>query len=176
MIINIPASLNILWQDFELHIEKDIVLKTGITYHLTGNNGSGKTSFIKKILIPLLNVNPQHQYILYVEQQIQNQFYALKAYSSLSKTSKHLSTFNEMVMYQLNDLKNMLLKDDRPVMLILDEFDITDEVKQTVYELEKNEICILYISHKPCLFDKKDNMVNLSFIRTTPTQSKVSVQ
>ncbi len=137
-----------VWPDFTIDITKDITLRTNSQYHLIGNNGSGKSSFIKKVLIPLLQNNPEQQYILYVEQQTQSQFDAVKAYAALQKPPVEVNTFSDMIVALFADLKHQLALSDRPCTIILDECQLTDNIIKELALLKASQYCLFFITHQ----------------------------
>jgi ABC-type sugar transport system ATPase subunit len=146
----VPASNCPVWSVFSIEVTKDISFECRRHYQLTGDNGSGKSSFLKRILIPQLLTNPSQQYVLYIEQQIQSQFDAVKAYAALQKPPVQISSFEEMVDFQLQTLSEQLKVQDRPCFIILDECQFTQRIVQTLSRLKIKQYCLLYVSHRIC--------------------------
>ena len=48
MMWKIAASVYEVWKNFNLEVKEEFALQTGGTYHLTGANGAGKTSFLRQ--------------------------------------------------------------------------------------------------------------------------------
>ncbi len=143
----IPASTYKIWTDFSLKLDHDLVLETGKCYHLTGQNGSGKSSFIKQVLISHLLKQPESQFILYLEQQVQSQFDAVKANAALQKPSVHINNITDMFDYQLHQLSHQMKKEPKPVIFILDETVCLEQIVNWLNKNSTNQVCLIYVSH-----------------------------
>ncbi|HNQ42999.1 MAG TPA: hypothetical protein PKI59_01145 [Candidatus Cloacimonadota bacterium] len=117
--IIIPQSLIAVWPDFSLEIKNDLTFETGCRYHLSGPNGSGKTSLITQILIP--KIQQSKSYILYFEQQMHLQLYAIKAYAALMHKDRVISSEADMMAYLFENLQMAYSAQPRDIYLIADE-------------------------------------------------------
>jgi Cdc6-like AAA superfamily ATPase len=163
-----------IWQDFSLVVKGELILKTGFSYRLTGRNGSGKTSFIKKVLIPRLQSNPFLQYIFYVEQQVQSQFDAVKAHSAFKSPDFRMVTTDDMVLCQLKLLNEQYKKEPRPVIVILDEYEAPDFLTKWMRQITLSNICLLTVSHSDTSDDDMTGIFALEFKPITSSLSEVS--
>ena len=159
----IPATEYQVWKDFSLKLTNELSFETGMFYHLKGNNGAGKSSFIKKVLIPLLQKKPEQQYIFYIEQQIQSQFDAIKAYAALQKPSVQINNFNDMILYQLNKLSEQSKVSKRPMMVILDECSQSSMITEELSKFTDTQYCILFVDHSDCSTDMSNNSKDVIF-------------
>jgi len=157
----VPASTYSVWSDFSIEVSKDFTFESGRYYQLTGDNGSGKSSFIKRILIPQLLINQAQQYVLYIEQQIQSQFDAIKAYAALQKPPVQIHTFAEMIDFQLQKLSEQLKDQYRPCFFIIDECQSIQRIVQTLSHLKVKQYCLLYVSHRICEIAIKEDIISL---------------
>jgi Cdc6-like AAA superfamily ATPase len=155
-----------VWKDFSIEVGSDIALETGKSYQFTGANGSGKSSFIKKILIPFLQKDPEQQYVLYVEQQIQSQFDAIKSYAALQKPAVQLTSFRDMLDYQFKQLSLKIKQNPRPCLIILDECNQLNEVKSKLNKLDRSNYCLVVVSHINCEIELQAKFEQVEF---TPT-------
>jgi len=73
-----------IWPGFRLELPAPLEFQTGFRYHLRGLNGSGKSSFLSRVLLPRLIGNVSY-YNLYFEQQMSLQLDAVRAYAALCK-------------------------------------------------------------------------------------------
>lgn len=146
----IKASTNNVWSDFKIEVTADLVFEAGSIYQLDGDNGTGKTSFIKKVLIPEILLNPDRQYLMYIEQQIQSQFDVVKAYAALQKPAVQIHTFTDMVDYQLYKLSQQLITQSKPCFIIIDESSLLTRIVQTLSRLKVKQYCLVYVSHQKC--------------------------
>lgn len=110
-----------VWEGFSLSFDRDLDLIRGNSYMLRGENGSGKSSFLKQILIPALVLQASSQYLLYFEQQMMRQLYAIRADAALKNYPKALKTEEDCIHYLLDDLAKALAKQTRPVYALIDE-------------------------------------------------------
>jgi len=163
------------WKDFTVLIDNDLTFSTGCVYHLKGQNGSGKTSFIRRILIPFLQSEPQGQYIFYLEQMIQTQYDAIHAYAALSRPACQISNFNEMVTYLMENLSSYCKKEPRPVFLIIDEFPDSELISKLLSYSDLKDCCLVYTSHHECIFDQSENLSTIEFVLSGTDQSRVSL-
>jgi Cdc6-like AAA superfamily ATPase len=143
----LTKSVYPVWDSYSLSIVEDIILKTGESYRLIGNNGTGKSSFIKKILIPTLQSNTEDQYIIYIEQQVQSQLNAIKSYSMFHNSASEINTVSEMILYYFNSLKQSIAQNDRPIIIILDECFEIELIESLLSEFNKHQYCLIYVSH-----------------------------
>ena len=171
----IPKSIYTIWSDFRLEIQHDIKFETGCCYHLKGQNGTGKSSFIKKILIPLLQNQTSEQCILYLEQQVQSQFDAIKAHAALQKPSVHINTVDGMFDYQLKQLSFQLDTEPRPVIIILDETIFSDLINPWLSKTGIESICLVYISHQDFVFSGFTKVKEIAFKPISTQQSKIDI-
>lgn len=143
----IPKSIYNIWTDFRIETQQNIKFETGCCYHLKGQNGTGKSSFIRKILIPQLQNRTSEQYILYLEQQVQSQFDALKAHAALQKPSVQINSVEHMFSYQLRRLSHFTEKDPRSAIIILDETIYPEIINEWLQEADLEQVCLIYVSH-----------------------------
>ncbi len=143
----IPPGRRCLYKDFELDIPEALHLVTAQRYLILGANGSGKTSFIRHILIPALWEDPERQYILYVEQQMRGQLLALKAHAVYDDYQDQVNDEAGAVDYLLFDLRRCLQRQRRPVMLIIDESAAAQPLRDH-WAANADSSCLLEVSHR----------------------------
>lgn len=143
----VPCQSYLLYKSFFIKISKDLCFETDKSYWLKGKNGSGKTSFIKKILVPLLQRNPDEQYIIYVEQQIQAQFDAIKSYCLLQKPAIEIHSLPDMVkvLFDITLVRLNYIK--RPMIIILDEYYDVDVINSSLTKFNPDMYCLIIVSH-----------------------------
>lgn len=143
----VPCQSYLLYKSFFIKISKDLCFETDKSYWLKGKNGSGKTSFIKKILVPLLQRNPDEQYIIYVEQQIQAQFDAIKSYCLLQKPATEIHSLPDMVKGLFNITIERMSMVKRPIFIILDEYYDIDVINSSLAKFNPDMYCLIIVSH-----------------------------
>jgi hypothetical protein len=171
MNVTIPASVYQLWKGFSLEIKRDLSFNPGFVYRIKGANGAGKTTFIRKLLLPAVQKTPETQYILYIEQQIQSQFDAIKAYAAMQKPAVGIDTFSAMISYLLSLYENVRSSSYRPLMIVCDECQYDDLICQYLQKLEASSYCLIYISHTASAFDNLNQVTDLNLEAISPALS-----
>jgi ABC-type ATPase involved in cell division len=88
-VIRLESGTYPVWDDFSLELTSDLTFSSVALYYLHGANGSGKSSFIERLLIPSLR-NQRDIFLLYFEQQMHFQIQAVKAYASIMPPRKEI--------------------------------------------------------------------------------------
>jgi len=149
--MRIEAATLQLWPGFRLELPAPLEFHTGFRYHLRGFNGSGKSSFLSRVLLPRLNGNFSC-YKLYFEQQMSLQLDAMRAYAALCKPRQLLTSEKDVIDFLLRDLFNRLRESPRPVYVIMDESPHTIFIARCLQEQAANS-CLIYTSHQEELPD-----------------------
>jgi len=144
-VLKIEASLHPIWKDFSLRIETCLEFSPGGTYHLNGANGSGKSSFITRLLLPRLLVLPDI-YTLYFEQQMHYQIQTAKAYASLIKPHAEIKTERDTVDFLLNNLRMSVEAENRPCFIVLDESSFQLQINDFLHK-HIPSCCLIHASH-----------------------------
>ncbi|MBW6514059.1 MAG: hypothetical protein K0B87_04825 [Candidatus Syntrophosphaera sp.] len=143
--LKIEPSLHPIWTDFSLRIETCLEFTAGASYHLSGANGSGKSSFITQLLLPRLLAQPDI-YTLYFEQQMHHQIQTTKAYASLIKPHAEIKTEKDTVDFLLDNLCMAVEAENRPCCIVLDEslfqLQISDFLAGHI-----SSYCLIHASH-----------------------------
>jgi ABC-type cobalamin/Fe3+-siderophores transport system ATPase subunit len=163
------------WKEFKLQLDDNILFSTGMFYHLKGQNGSGKSSFIRKVLLPFLKNDPQKQYIFYLEQMIQTQFDAVHACAALSKPARQITTRSEMVAFLMDNLWMCYKEEPRPVFIIIDEYPDSKLISELLTRIDIKEYCLVYTSHQKTQFERFENLRTIDFMPLTASVTKVSL-
>ncbi len=137
-----------VWKSFSLQFDNKISFENGMTYRLSGSNGSGKSSFIKRVLIPELQKS-QIRY-LYVEQQVQNQLYAIKADAAIKKYAYSINDDGSVVDYLLQSLIEAEPDYNNPCVFILDETQHYQKVYDFIYTTGMPFVVVI-VSHQELL-------------------------
>lgn len=165
--LRIEPATKTIWKDFSLRIDSVIDFRPGVSYHLKGSNGSGKSSFITQILLPLL-ISRVDIYTLYFEQQMHFQIQATKAYASIIKPHWEIKNEKDTVEYLLENLKQSLELQDRPCFILMDEsyfeLQICDYLPKHI-----PSYCLIFASHS----DLVPASQNIIFEPLSATSSKV---
>lgn len=116
----IKAGYYQVWPDFALEIGSDLSFEQGKSHQLQGANGSGKSSFIQKLLIPALRAR-KGAYIVYIEQQMHLQLFAIKAHAAFHAPGLRISTPSDAAMYLMQDLKKAYAANPGDIYIVSDE-------------------------------------------------------
>ena len=143
--LSIPAGKYSVWPDFSLELSSPHSFDPSFHYYLHGNNGSGKSSFIKKILLPALSHIPDI-YHMYWEQQIVLQSYAIKAHAAFAKYEKKLDTDADCLGYLLTNLRQSLLAEKRVAYFVVDECLQLSQILSYI-DTHQLPVCLIYTHH-----------------------------
>jgi len=161
-----------IWDNFSIELLTDITFQVNHSYYLKGDNGSGKTSFIRKLLIPNLQIEPEQQHILYCEQQIQSIYDVVNAYVFFQKQNYFINNEKDLAIYQsslaleANDLEK------RPLMCILDESkELPEYHKQLISD--GKDCCLVFTTHHYPAILALDNLHIVEFQAIANRLSKV---
>jgi ATPase subunit of ABC transporter with duplicated ATPase domains len=166
--MRIDEGLLQVWPEFALDIKSGLDFNPGEFYHLSGANGSGKSSFITRILIPRLLAGPT-AYVLYLEQQMRYQLWSVKSYASMIQPRREIKTEADAVTYLLGNLESALARESRPCYVILDESHHTREVRERLKQ-GFGDVCLIYTSHERV----PDTARVISFTSINPSLSEVN--
>lgn len=142
----IAAGVHPIWPGFSLENQQEIELLPGRSYHLRGSNGSGKSSFLKQLVLPGLLAGRQDHFLLYFEQQMHKQLYALKAGAALAGYPHQIECEADAVNFLLSDLEAALKQQKRKVFALCDESPLLDLIRNRLSQLE-TPFCLLFSSH-----------------------------
>ena len=168
--IEIPQGPIFCWQDFSLLIEKKLTFEPGKIYHLQGENGSGKSSFLIHCLLPVLESKKDLIYRIYLQQLFHLQGYAIKSHSAFYKPELDLRSELDCVQYLLNNLFETFSQDPRPVYCIVDE---NLRLAEIYHYLKESGIpfCLIFCEHSSFSITEEVNIINFQLI--APNQSRV---
>lgn len=144
--IVVPSGVLSCWQDFSLCLEHNLEFHPGTSYYLSGNNGSGKSSFITQILLPLLQLHKDTLYRIYVQQLFHKQGYAIKAHAAIHKPNLKLRSEEDCLQYLLNNLQEAFISEQRPVFFIADESHYLPLIN-SFFETLDAPCCLIYCEH-----------------------------
>ena len=143
--MRLERGLHLLWPGFAIELKEELTFHPGV-YHLSGENGSGKSSFYKRLLLPELQTESSC-YIVYLEQMMKGQFYALKAHAALSDWQKGIHNHQDAVDYLLHDLGRTVAKSPRSIFAMVDESSSLIEVWDRLKGLGQS-FTLIYSSHR----------------------------
>ena len=144
--IKLEPGIHQLWPRFSQSISSPLSFEMGKIYHLKGDNGSGKSSFIQKILLPIIQTQGD-AYIIYLQQQMHLQLYALRAYAAVNGYGKRIVSEQDAVDFLVQDLLDCYSHTPKDVYLLSDE-------SNQLHTLAKLSIpaCLVYIAHHEEIF------------------------
>ncbi len=159
------------WQGFRLHLESDINLSLGTNYYLHGANGSGKSTFIKKLLLPSLQSSRNQVFSLYIQQHFHLQAYLIKAEAALLYPEHRPHSMADCLDYLLCGLSKALEICSRPVVIVADETPKLELLLQYLNKLPQPS-CLIYSMHG----DHKQPaaLQSIHFEPLSPYESKVT--
>jgi ABC-type sugar transport system ATPase subunit len=147
---SIAAGTYNLWPQFSLEIPKTIAINSRQCYRITGTNGSGKSSLLKKLLLPLLKKTDC--YYLYLEQQMSAQLFAVKAHAALNNSLHLIEDESQVASYLLENLQSELQGRKRLCCFVLDETSQYSRVLDFIREHDVEYVCFI-ISHDEVAVD-----------------------
>lgn len=155
-----------VWESFSLALPADLDFGPGIHY-LSGANGSGKSSFITRLLLPRLLQDPDI-YSVYLEQQMHLQVTAVKAYASVIKPHRKINSEADTVDFLLQNLLGAWQERQRPCYVVMDESLYAERV---LAFLNGNlpSFSLIYSAHTLLLPATR----TLSFKPLSPTRSEI---
>lgn len=178
-----------IWDDFSLKLNNDIKLTANSIFFLTGDNGAGKTSFIKKILLDTIAKTKPPVYPAYLSQEFAHQYYAIKAYNVYkNNTDSIVSDFSEAITYYLNELSEKI-PEKHTLLLILDEAEIYKKLEEIILLFANRDVIFVVVTHNPNILEalKNKNIKltkiiqnkishNLAFKKITENLSEIEVE
>jgi energy-coupling factor transporter ATP-binding protein EcfA2 len=153
-----------VWPNFALEVSTDLSFEMGKSYQLLGANGSGKSSFIQKLLLPAIR-EQDNAYIVYLQQQMHLQLYALKAHAAFHAPGIRICTANDAAKYLLADLQKAYAARAKNIYIVADECPCLELIRELPLPH-----CLIVIDHHEVL----QNAGQIRFEAVSRTLSKVS--
>lgn len=162
--------LSILQGKYELNpamniqIQSDIVFDYDKKYSIRGENGSGKSSFVRNILYKSVSKNCKGkvQYI-YFDQEILSQYYYVKAYVSM-KEHKKINTISAFITKTIELHKANNIYNSNKLIIILDETDKYIDTTEVLALIADYECVFINISHSTNDNLKYDKIIEINKI------------
>lgn len=132
----------------KLSVNENIELISGMSYDIKGENGSGKSSFVRNILFK--EVSKQCKGIiqyLYFDQEILSQFYYGKAYLSV-KEHRGIKKIDDLILAIIKLHTENNIYGNENFILILDETDKYISTSKLVSYFLTYKLTLINISHK----------------------------
>ncbi|MDZ4182589.1 MAG: hypothetical protein U1B83_06915 [Candidatus Cloacimonadaceae bacterium] len=148
-------------------MRQELSLGIGELIHLSGDNGSGKSSFLRRLLIPQIQAQQADIYQLYFEQQSALQLFSVKAHAAFQKPPRQINNEEQMTTYLLDNLELAMRKQSRPVILMIDE---SPRLESIVERVRQHPVCIVFASHHSKIQDAR----SISFMPINPSLSEAS--
>jgi len=168
--IKIAPGIVSCWQDFSLLIEQELFFLPENIYYLQGENGSGKSSFIKHSLLPVLETQRNLFYFLYFQQLFHLQGYAIKSHSAFYQPELKLKSEWDCIQYLLHNLSEIYAIESKPVYCIVDENLHLAEIYRYLKE-SGIPFCLIFCEHSSFSIAEEVNIINFQLL--TPNQSRV---
>lgn len=143
--MQIESAVVAVWRDFTLDIPQALEFQAGVSYHLQGANGSGKSSFISQLLLPRL-LEDSSCFKLYFEQQMNLQLHAVKAYASIIQPHHTLSGEQDLTLYLLEKLRASYEREARPLYVLVDESPYAGLIHDFLLQYLPSA-CLIFSSH-----------------------------
>jgi len=156
-----------LWPSFTLKLPEDLEFSPDHHYYLQGNNGSGKSSFIKRLLLPKLKASDS--YHMYWEQQIEIQRYVISAHAAMHHQPFPANSEQDAMNYLIQNLKQASSLKPRPAYFIVDECTRFEKLLSLLQDVDTN-VSIIYSHH-----DGKLLATNCHTIQFTKVNSTLSI-
>lgn len=188
--MKLTAQVYQVWHDFRIKLSSEIKFEPNYLYLFTGDNGAGKTSFLRKVILPELQKSKEF-FPAYLSQDFAHQYYSIKAYSVYDNNNSVVNNFSEAINYYLQRLSNDISK-DKIIFLMLDEAEVYHKLKELTTPLKNHQVIFLLITHNPeilSLFSRKSDeknwlkalfpekkMINMAFSKTKEDESRIDVE
>ena len=147
-----------IWDFLDLYLPEKIEFQKDNNYFITGDNGLGKSSFIKKVLIPeILSENNKNILLFYIAQDFNLQFYAIKAYSASRKgEKKKVNTFEDALNYMLDNFLSSIKRETDSIFFIFDEIEVYSKLAGVMKKINNLNKISVTVTHN------NDNLENIS--------------
>ena len=168
--IKIAPGVVSCWQDFSLLIEQELFFMPDNIYYLQGENGSGKSSFIRHCLFPALASKKILFYQIYLQQLFHLQGYAIKSHSAFYKPELKLKSDWDCIQYLFSNLAEIYAIEPKPVYCIVDENRYLAEIYRYLKE-SCFPFCLIFCEHSSFSVPEEVNIVNFQLL--APNRSSV---
>ncbi len=134
------------YEILNLNIVQDLVFEEGGVYRLEGLNGSGKSTFVSKILIPEIKQNNKFL-LFYLSQDFHLQFYSIQAYAAYKEEKNPINSYEDAVFYFLEQFLREDELENRTIFFILDEIEIFSDFKKIINKIQGLKKIICFVNH-----------------------------
>ena len=173
MNILIPADNYRIWERLTLSVPEPLDFTLGQQYLFVGDNGAGKSSFIKRVFLPAFEAQADRRFLLlYVTQDFLMQFYTIKAHSAFHQREKSAIHSPEAAIAYLWDCYRSALNDDAALAAVFDESEAVVRLRPLIQEIAALRSMIFVITHQHELIEALPAAKRLEFRRIDPQRSE----
>lgn len=148
----------------KIQIQDDIHFEFNKKYSISGENGCGKSSFIRNILYTNISnsCKGKIQYI-YFDQEILSQYYYVKAYVSM-KEHKKINTISDFIKKTIELHKANNIYNSKKLVIVLDETDKYIDTQDILLQIANYEYSLINVTHSGNNNIKYDSIIEISKI------------
>ena len=177
MNIIIPADDYRIWERLTLSVPESLDFTLGQQYLLVGDNGAGKSSFIKRVFLPAFEAQADRRFLLfYVTQDFLMQFYAIKAHAAYHQREKSAIHSPEAAIAYLYDCYRAALNDGAALAAVFDESEAVVRLRPLIEEIAALRSMIVVITHQQELMEALPAAKRLEFRRLDSQRSEARLQ
>ena len=177
MNIAIPADDYRIWERLTLSVPEPLDFRLHQQYLFVGDNGAGKSSFVKRVFLPAFEAQADHRLLLfYITQDFLMQFYAIKAHSAFHQREKSAIHSPEEAIAYMYACHRRALQEDTALAAVFDESEAVVRLRPLIEEIATLRSMILVITHQQELMDALPNAHRLEFRRLDLQRSEARLR
>lgn len=155
MVLRIEKGLYHIWDCLKLRLDSDLDFRVNQSYVLIGDNGSGKTSFVKQLLLQKCKSVPDRNFhLFYIDQDFLLQYHAIQAHSAANKRfNGKIKSYDDAIRY-MYDYYKKCLSDNEFLFLVFDEVEMYADLEPFLQDRDKYSSIIVLVTHSDIILRK----------------------
>ena len=177
MTITIPPDNYPIWEHLTLSVPQTLTFALRRQYLLVGDNGAGKSSFIKRVFIPAFERQAdQRLFLWYVSQDFLMQFYAIKAHAAFNRNFRGEIHTHAAALAYMFDCYASALTGENGLVAVFDETEAFASLAPMLQQIAGLRAMTLLITHQREMMERLPQAERLEFRKTAARASEARLR
>jgi len=160
-------------RSISVSVDNSLKFNFGENYLLTGDNGVGKSSFVSKLLLPLIIPISENNFkIFYIPQDVTIQYYLVKYYYNGLLNEQHdFATIGDALTLVKSKMLDYKDPTTNRIVFILDEIDQYVSLVKFLKDLDRSYYSLFLITHNEKNLPTNMIFKHINFQRITASET-----